>query len=126
MQTIDITDINIFSMRELTGNLSLLSTNEEIKDVEIILDKKSKEKLAKTLITRSVVRENQDLTINEIMVNKNHDILLQRGQSSFKQEGNKFVYTTESPNHARFKGDLKTIVSLKNDSRNFVCVQITL
>ena len=122
----NITEININSMDTLTGNIFLLTTGEEVKYLYITLSKLSKEKLAKTLLTQNVIRENQDLTISELFVNRKFDNLLQKGQSSFTQKGNVYSYTPQSRNPARFKGEFQTIVNLKCDSSTVVAVEITL
>lgn len=122
----NIAEININSMDTLTGSIFLLTTGEEIKDVYITLSKLSKEKLSKTLLSQNVSRENQDLIISELFVNKNFENLLQKGQSTITQKGNVYSYTPQSRNPARFKGDFQTIVSLKCDSSTVVGVQITM
>lgn len=122
----NIAEININSMDTLMGNIFLLTTGEEIKDVYITLSKLSKEKLAKTLLSQNVSRENQDLTISELFVNRNFDNFLQKGQSTFTQKNNVYSYTPQSRNPARFKGVFQTIVNLKCDSSTVVAVRITL
>ena len=121
----NVNDININSMDVLFGDLYLLSTQEEINDVDISLSEQSKEKLVKTLISQRLVRENQDLIIIEMVINKNSETLLQKGQDALIKNNNMLVCTTQSTNHARFKGILNTKVLLKR-SEDYAVAQITL
>ena len=122
----NITEININSMDTLTGSIFLLTTGEEIKDIYITLSKLSKEKLAKTLLSQNVSRENQELIISELFVNRKFDDLLQKGQSFITQKGNVYSYTPQTRNPARFKGKFQTIVNLKCESSTVVAIGITL
>ena len=59
------------------------------------------------------------------LINKNSETLLQKGQGALIKNNNMLVCTTQSTNHARFKGILNTKVLLKR-SEDYAVAQITL
>ena len=110
-----INELSISQMRELRGSISTLNNQNTTDEITLSLDTSSKLKLSKTLLTRTVVRENQDLFIDELIVKKLDEELLLKGQSSWIQNGNTFSLTTQAPTPARFNAKFVTVVPHKAD-----------
>ena len=68
-------------MRELMGNLSTLNNQNTTDKLTLSLNISSKTKLSKTLLTGTVIRENQDLFIDELVIKKSDEELVLKGQS---------------------------------------------
>lgn len=121
-----INELNIFQMRELMGNLSTLNKQNITDKLTLSLNTSSKTKLSKTLLTGTVVRENQDLFIDELVIKKSDEELVLKGQSSWVQRGNTFSLTTQAPSPTRFSAKFVTVVPHKLAQNTLCAIEINL
>lgn len=122
----NISEIILNSMQELTGEIQTLSTKETVDDIFIVLDRSSKEKLSRVLTSGNVTRADQDIRIDNLTIRKEHRETFEKGQSHLvkKDSGYSFVPTARNP--ARFAAKLQTIVSLRLDVNTVIAICIKL
>mgnify|MGYP003300830121 CR=1 FL=1 len=106
--------LNYYS-NDFFGNLKLLTSGEEIKDVYIKFDDSSIEKIKKILISHNVTKDTQELFAGTIFINKNDSLLFEKGQFGFVKSGNVYSVSSQNYNPVHFSAVLKTLVFYKNN-----------
>ncbi len=100
------------TMRELTGKLTALNGKENV-EVELLeFDKKSKEKLAKAIISGNITRDVQDLFISSMVISSEGKEPILKGLSNWVKTQTGIAFVTNPPTRTRFKGDLETVIQI--------------
>lgn len=94
--------------RELTG--TIFSNEGEVEIVEMRLSNFSVSKIAATIHSGTVNRENQDLFIESITINKKDDALFAKGQSLWEKTQYGYAVSSTPRNPKRFRGELMCLV----------------
>ena len=122
----DINELNLSNISHISGNIIQISSNESVEDVEISFDSNSKNKLSRLLSTGAVSRENQNLTINSLILKFECEEFLTKGQSPFIKTSTGFAMTTNSVSRPHFKAVLQALVTHKNDPSLYYAVEVLI
>lgn len=119
-------NVNLQKMYDLIGGVSSISSEEVSGEIRILLDSASKKKLDAILSTGRITASTQTLCIDELIMSKEDEKFLTKGQSPFIQNGNVFSITTQPRTIPHFKAVFTTLAPMKTNADVICAIEICI